>query len=94
MSIKWMTEKCDTKKIHTHDEILSSLKKEWNIGACYSMMNLKNIMLSKREIRGKVISSYDSIYLTCPEQVNSEKEYRLAVARVWVEEIVEKPINK
>lgn len=23
--------------IHTHDEILSSLKKEWNIDACYNM---------------------------------------------------------
>ena len=23
--------------IHTHDEILSSLKMEWNIDACYNM---------------------------------------------------------
>ena len=81
-SNEW-TEKCDTKKIHTHDEILSSLKKEWNIGACYNMMNLKNIMLSKGSQRKRSYHLWFYLHDMSRTGKFIEKEYRLAVARVW-----------
>lgn len=72
--------------VYLYDEILFGNKKEVSVVTYYSVDEpCKHCAQWKQPVR-EDHQLYDSIYLKCPEEENSETESRFVVARVWGKE--------
>ena len=81
MSInRWMDKQ---NVLYTYNAILFSLKKRGNSGICYNMNETWRhyVKWNKLDTKGQIL--YDSTYMRCLEQSNSETENRMMVARIW-----------